>query len=854
MPTGVYDSSLLTQRARAKAESNSFINRIQNPTNPRTSYGPLTGIYDNSEVNRVSNGQMNYYQRNGSCTVAYIGCPCNGTTTPNNVIIVAPGPVTNVSASYGSVIVTWTPPTTGTDPKYILLADDQTTPANSVSISDITTIPYVFPTYIGPELNQLTPGDRYIFKVAAVNSAGIGTVGVSSDFYAPYVAPETSNSSSNADPNTVFIQVIPSYSAFTPNTPNKYILKTYTNNILTSTSNPTNYTGQDISVSGLSCLNVYTFQLQLLNNITNQYSSFGVKDDNLPVYPDGPNITGVSNITSTTAQVNYTNYTTGGFDLTTGGATCDVNGPSPDNYSYSNLTNTSVIITNLQPYTTYTRGGISIQLTITFIKTINDFEIDSAFSIPPTFTTNGIAPSLISFYGQTPTTASIIFGNYSLTSGTPGQFNFDDATVVVPGVTPSIDPITTTNTVNIGNLSAAHTYSNCTITLTGSGGAISDTSAYFTIVTPSDGITDLSQSDSTQTTINLTFTKPGTLPGTIQSVKVYYSAAEFGDVALINQGELQIRGLTSDSSYSSVYITVSDGTYTSMPSNTLASISTQPPPPPAPDAPTNVQLGTAGYYTQPITFNSYMTSLTGALISGGSYTYTNLTQSGLTITGLTPGGSYSGLTVQVQNAGGTSNSSNIDPFNTLSLPAPDETSYVGDYDINTNTTTISVFFNTYPSEFTPSSGTLYESSGNSLGSFYSVSSTSLVVTGLTPGNYYTNCYITLYNGTDTTPTSNRFDVATTPILGAAQQSPPSSSNQIVITYGDVGTSFGFNVGSAKIYANGQSWDQSAYAGNSSSEFATSLSGPATYSNCYIVLYNNSAQPSLPSNTFNIEIQ
>jgi hypothetical protein len=77
MSTTIYDSSLLTQRRRAKAESGSFLNRIQNYTNPNTGYAPLLGIYDQSIINTVKTGNMKFYQKNSSgCTVINNGCPC----------------------------------------------------------------------------------------------------------------------------------------------------------------------------------------------------------------------------------------------------------------------------------------------------------------------------------------------------------------------------------------------------------------------------------------------------------------------------------------------------------------------------------------------------------------------------------------------------------------------------------------------------------------------------------------------------------------------------------------------------------------------------------------------------------
>lgn len=71
MPPTVYDSSLLTQRNRMKAVSGSFLNRI---SSNNTSYAPALGIWDQSIINSVKNGQMTYFRKGSSSDN---GCPCN---------------------------------------------------------------------------------------------------------------------------------------------------------------------------------------------------------------------------------------------------------------------------------------------------------------------------------------------------------------------------------------------------------------------------------------------------------------------------------------------------------------------------------------------------------------------------------------------------------------------------------------------------------------------------------------------------------------------------------------------------------------------------------------------------------
>ena len=86
MPTTIYDSSLITQRRRDTTTSGSFVSRIspwnippsRTSTNqPTTSYGPMLGIYDQSIVNTVKNGNMRYYTKTeGGIVAINNGCPC----------------------------------------------------------------------------------------------------------------------------------------------------------------------------------------------------------------------------------------------------------------------------------------------------------------------------------------------------------------------------------------------------------------------------------------------------------------------------------------------------------------------------------------------------------------------------------------------------------------------------------------------------------------------------------------------------------------------------------------------------------------------------------------------------------
>lgn len=86
MSTTIYDSSLLTMRKKATVESGSFISRISpwnvppagSSATPTTGYAPTLGIYDQSIINTLKNGNMTYYRKNeGGCTTVMKGCPCD---------------------------------------------------------------------------------------------------------------------------------------------------------------------------------------------------------------------------------------------------------------------------------------------------------------------------------------------------------------------------------------------------------------------------------------------------------------------------------------------------------------------------------------------------------------------------------------------------------------------------------------------------------------------------------------------------------------------------------------------------------------------------------------------------------
>ena len=76
MSTTIYDSSLLTQRRKQKAESGAYINAVANNTNPNVTYTRPLGILDQSIINDIKRGQMVYYRKSNGIIAADNGCPC----------------------------------------------------------------------------------------------------------------------------------------------------------------------------------------------------------------------------------------------------------------------------------------------------------------------------------------------------------------------------------------------------------------------------------------------------------------------------------------------------------------------------------------------------------------------------------------------------------------------------------------------------------------------------------------------------------------------------------------------------------------------------------------------------------
>ena len=287
MPTTIYDSYIITQRSQNKTIADSFINRIQSQTNPTTGSAPALGITSASIINAVEEGQQKDIRKNYGCTTINSGCPCTivlpSGTTINNVAVL-PGTPSNVTATYGSVIINWVAPTIGVEvqPFTYELTTTPVTLTNTI-LNGITTYTYTTP------LAPLTPNTNYTFNVRAINSVGAGPTASSvGNFYAPYPAPTgIVTPSQNIQFNGVQISFDNYITYFTPDAASS-ILYTDQGNFPGTSYNPGSGSGSSLIVMGLTASTTYTNCYLVLINGTQRSDKSALFSFTTPVSPPAP--------------------------------------------------------------------------------------------------------------------------------------------------------------------------------------------------------------------------------------------------------------------------------------------------------------------------------------------------------------------------------------------------------------------------------------------------------------------------------------------------------------------------------------------------------------------------------------
>ena len=662
----IYDSSALTQRRRDQAQAGSFINRIQNPNTPQTSYGPLQGNYDASIMNSVKMGQPKEFYRNSGCVIISNGCPCppiavdeiisgSGPTPP---VILVPGPVSNIQVEYGSVIVTWNAPTEGGPPTSYTVSAIPLPGGTTITVTGVSTTTYSFAT------GALDAGTVYEMSVIGVNAAGTGpTSSPSSPISGPYSAASGVNTSITT-PNTISIN-FSAYDFDRGLPPTQYTIIQYVNGTKTSTTIGTYTTNSIVVNNGLNGTDLYSFQFQLSRPADNKYTSYTSLTTPTRIYPAGPTGINYSNLSTTGIQIRYSDFSAYGYDLT--GATCTItNGTTTLSIQANSLTNTSVIVERLSPATTYDN------YTISFSK--SPYNTSAASSLT-TFIANGIAPSNIVSVSYTTYSSYTTFNTYNRTN--PGEFDFGMGGVIlsIPNVpSPTIDVISF-SAINIGNLSAGTTYNGCTMTLTNQTGVRSDPSAPFTIITRSTPPFGVTVSSTTDTTATCAIGSYSGFIGPITQVKAYNNASspQYAELSVApytpGSDTFTITGLLQSTPYE-VVITVSNGTYTSVYSNPFQFTTRV--------SPITGILAVYGTSGTDVTWDAPATggtptsyTITATPISGSIVTVTGITTPRVYsfpvggVDGLTPGDLYDISVIGVNAAG-----DGLPPLSTPSIYAP----------------------------------------------------------------------------------------------------------------------------------------------------------------------------------------
>jgi hypothetical protein len=178
MSNRIYDSSQLTKRKGQQATAGSFLTRLYPPnTNiqPQQGFGLLPGIYDSSVMNAVKTGNMTEYTRYPTCVGISPGCPCpqlNASFYTTPPLPAVPGPVTGITFTIGSIIVSWNA-ATGEGP-----ITYQVTPyLNGIAQTSVTTSETSY------RFTNLSEWQPYTFTVCAMNAGGSGPIVSSSTYF-----------------------------------------------------------------------------------------------------------------------------------------------------------------------------------------------------------------------------------------------------------------------------------------------------------------------------------------------------------------------------------------------------------------------------------------------------------------------------------------------------------------------------------------------------------------------------------------------------------------------------------------------------------------------------------------------
>lgn len=175
-----FDASQLTQRKQEQAIAGSFLTQAVTASGATYIRGskPLLGISSCSIMPYVNSGSMTEFTRYPTCVGISPGCPCpdtNASVIPTPIVPAIPGQVVDITFTVGSIVVSWSSPTSGTAPfRYRI-----TPYLNGVALPAVTTSET---TYRFTDLEEWEP---YTFTVCAINARGQGPDSTTSYFIAP---------------------------------------------------------------------------------------------------------------------------------------------------------------------------------------------------------------------------------------------------------------------------------------------------------------------------------------------------------------------------------------------------------------------------------------------------------------------------------------------------------------------------------------------------------------------------------------------------------------------------------------------------------------------------------------------
>jgi hypothetical protein len=265
-------------------------------------------------MNSIKNGQPKEFYRNNGCVIISNGCPCPPiaineiTSGPTPPLILAPGPVRDITVTYGSVIVTWLAPNTGGPvDTYTVTA---TSPGAVIPIATKIGITALTTSFASTEL---TSGAVYDISVIGVNSVGNGAPPAPGDLpppiSAPYDSPVYSTNTLTSTTTQIGITIsYTSYSEFLPTTGT--LFNPAGTSIGTGSANATTFT----ITSGLSPETTYTdcyFRLTAGTDTSSNSATFSFTTLPFQVGPV-PSITSVYGTNTNGVDVTWIAPTTGG--------------------------------------------------------------------------------------------------------------------------------------------------------------------------------------------------------------------------------------------------------------------------------------------------------------------------------------------------------------------------------------------------------------------------------------------------------------------------------------------------------------------------------------------------------------